>query len=400
MNARALLLCAAALAAPSVAAPAPHDVAARAVSKYMSLPVAGLRMLTLPDYGPTIALSAMFDAAGAFARPEWAAFASRVLDDYAGNSSSNAWAVLHSKSVPWGYSVGDDMGLFPIAYLSRALAAGTPYGRGDDWALAIAVAEQYVLGWPLRLADDVRTMSRNTTWTGEPTNNATLWSDDQFMGVALVARLARAPGVPPATARRYVDFAASQQVSFATYMQDASSGLYRHGYNYASGDLSCCNWGRANGWIMMAHAEVVEAVSAVAPSHPQLPALLSIWRRHAAGIAAVQVQGDGRFHQVLDVPTTYLETSVTAMTLYSLITGVLGGWLDSATFEPVIDGAWAGMAQAVAADGTVSGICTGTGIGTDVAFYEARPTDYTESAPGIGAVFRAAVSYASWLERA
>ena len=42
-------------------------------------------------------------------------------------------------------------------------------------------------------------------------------------------------------------------------------------------------------------------------------------------------------------------------------------------------------------------ICTGTGIGSDVAFYEARPTAYNVSAPGIGSVFRAAVAYSSWL---
>ena len=45
---------------------------------------------------------------------------------------------------------------------------------------------------------------------------------------------------------------------------------------------------------------------------------------------------DGRWHQVLDVESTFLETSVTAMTIYSLVEGVLNGWLDDATFRPVI----------------------------------------------------------------
>lgn len=148
---------------------------------------------------------------------------------------------------------------------------------------------------------------------------------------------------------------------------------------------------------MMSHAEVVQALATVDPAHPSLPAVLAIWRRHAAGLAALQAPGDGRFHQVLDDASTYLETSVTAMTLYSLATGVRGGWLDRATFAPVIEAAWAGLAAAVDADGTVTGICTGTGIGTDVAFYEARPTAYNISAPGLGSVFRAAVAYAAYL---
>jgi hypothetical protein len=175
----ALLLSAAlvgcALSRAIAAAPSPGDVAARAIGRYAALPVAGLRMLTLPDYGPSIALSAMYDAAGAFQRPDWAAFVSALLDGYSADPASNAYAVLHNVPVPWGYSVGDTMGLWPIAFLSRALAAGTPFGVGDDWELATVVAEKYVLGWPLRLGDAASTLSRNATWAAEPTNNATLW---------------------------------------------------------------------------------------------------------------------------------------------------------------------------------------------------------------------------------
>ena len=165
--------------------------------------------------------------------------------------------------------------------------------------------------------------------------------------------------------------------------QDKHSGLYRHGYNHADSHLSCCNWGRANGWVMMAHAEVTSAVAAVYPSHPALPELVRIWRAHASGLAALQAPGDGRWHEVLDVPSTYLETSVTAMTLYSMITGALGGFLDATALNSTIHAAWQGLARAVAADGTVSGICEGTPIGADVAFYEARKTEYNGSASGV-----------------
>jgi rhamnogalacturonyl hydrolase YesR len=85
------------------------------------------------------------------------------------------------------------------------------------------------------------------------------------------------------------------------------------------------------------------------------------------------------------------------MALYSLATGVRRGWLDRATFAPVIAAAWAGLNKAVDADGTVNGICEGTGIGTSVAFYEGRSTAYNVSAPGLGSVFRAAAAYALYL---
>ena len=212
------------------------------------------------------------------------------------------------------------------------------------------------------------------------------------MGVALLARAARAPGVPPAVALSFADFVAQQQVSFAAHMQDPADGLFFHGYNAFTNETSCCKWGRANGWVLMSHAEVALTLASVAPQHPLLPRVHDIWRAHAEGMRKSQA-ADGRWHQVLTEPTTYLETSVTNMALYSLVDGVKAGVLDRATFAPVIEGAWAGGAAQVQADGTVSGICAGTGIGSDVAFYQARPTDYADSDPGIGSVWRAALAY-------
>ena len=396
---RAPVVAAALLGASGLSTAAtPSDFAALVIARYQALPQnAGLKMMTLPDYGPSICLSAMYECGEVFGNSSWPSWASAIASAYAADPASNAWAVLHNKTVPWGYSVGDDMGLFPIVYLARALAGRVPYGVGDDWALASGVAEGYVLGWPLRLPDASRTISRAASWGTEPTNNSSLWDDDLFMGVALLSRMARAPGAPAAVAQKYANFLAEQHVAFAHYLQDGASGLYKHGYNHATGDLSCCAWGRANGWVMMSHAETAEALAAVDAAHPALPAVLAIWRAHAAGLARVQAPGDGRFHQVLDVPSTFLETSCTAMTLYSLATGVRRGWLDRATFAPVIDAAWAGLNKAVDADGTVTGICEGTGIGTSVAFYEARATAYNVSAPGLGSVFRAAAAYALYL---
>ena len=379
--------------------PTPAQLATSVIARYMALPLnASLKMADLPDYGPAIALSAMYEASAEFGNNVWPAWVSALLDKYMADPKSNAYAVLHNVSVPWGYSVGDDMGLFPIAYLSRAMHLRTPFGVGDDWKLVLAVCEQYVIGWPLRLADG--TISRKVGWG--PAGNGSgpavfLWQDDQFMGTALLARVARYPGAPQALARRYAAAAAAQQLQFAGYCQDPSSGLYRHGYNNGTGELSCCSWGRANGWVMMAHAEAAEALAEVDPASPALPLLLDVWRRQATGIARLQAAGDGRFHQVLDQPSTFLETSVTTMTLYSLATGVRGGFLDRATYAQVIEAAWAGLALAVDSDGTVNGICTGTGIGTDVAFYETRPTAYNVSAPGLGSVFRAATAYARYL---
>lgn len=154
-------------------------------------------------------------------------------------------------------------------------------------------------------------------------------------------------------------------------------------------------WGRANGWQSMSH---VEALSILPPTHPKYAAALAVFQDHAAALAAVQDPVDGRWHQVLDHPETYLETSVTAMNVYAFATGVLNGWLDKATFDPVVRKGWAGMAAQVASDGTVAGICEGTGVLTSVADYNARLTPYETSSPGLGGVFRAALAYDAYVQ--
>ena len=390
----------------AAAPPAPSDVAKRAIGALVSQPdpPGGVSSLHhLPDYGVAIAYSAMYDAMAAFPGQEWGAFLGARLDAFAADPASPAFAVLHNATVPWGYSVGDTTGLFPIAFLSRALHENNSDPASVDWALSLRVAERYVLGWPLRLPD--ATISRHAGWGKEPDGNASfLWQDDQFMGLALLSRLSRAAAVPAAARARYRDFVAAQHALFAAHCQDAATGLYKHGFNAATGDHSCCFWGRANGWVMMAHAEVALALAAAEPPHAALPAVLAVWRRHAAALAALQPPAgggggaDARFHQVLDDASTFHETSVTAMACYSLATGVLGGFLERAAFDGVLRAAWAGVAAAVdAATGQVAGICEGTGIGENVAFYEARRTEWIASSPGLGSVFRCAVAMEAYL---
>lgn len=359
------------------------------------------------SYGPGIMLDAMLEweimaealqarrLRGAPAFPSLKRFVDLVLDDFLKSNSSYAWKVLHGVSLPWGSAPGDEVGLFPISYLHRAELEGTGLG-GDDGRLADTVARLYVLPWPHRLPDG--TLARVFGWQGEPSSDLTLWGDDQFMGLTLAARLARA-GAPNAS--EYLDFAVKQALSFGARMADregtfpaplgTGDGLFFHGVDGTTGRPSCCKWGRANGWGMMAHAEVMAAIEEVRPDHPSRADVLSMYTDHATAMASFQ-SADGRWHQVVNETSTYLETSVTAMTVFSIATGITQGWLDKHTFQGVIDKAWPSLAAQVQPDGTVSGICMGTGIETSVAQYEKRPTAYNVSQPGLGSVWRAALA--------
>jgi len=141
----------------------------------------------------------------------------------------------------------------------------------------------------------------------------------------------------------------------------------------------------------MSHVEVLLALKNF-PDNPTFQPVLTLFQEHALGLSLLQ-DNDGRWHQVLDAPTTFLETSSTAMTLWSVITGVQEKWLDKATFSPIIEKAWQGLQKAIQSDGIVTGICEGTGVGPNVDWYNQRSTDYTKSSPGLGSVLRAIAAY-------
>ena len=102
------------------------------------------------------------------------------------------------------------------------------------------------------------------------------------------------------------------------------------------------------------------------------PRVLEIYRKHVAALAKHQ-SDDGSWRQVVDEPTSYRELTVTAMTTAALARGVARGWIDRATYEPIINRGWNAVAARVNADGTVKDVCSGTGAGPTKEYYLNRP---------------------------
>ena len=152
---------------------------------------------------------------------------------------------------------------------------------------------------------------------------------------------------------------------------------------------------------MTAHVEVLAALSSggagtAAPSK-EFAAALRIFQSHAAAIARVQ-SADGRWHNLLNDSSTWLETSGTAMFTHSMSVGVLNGWLQRAKYEPVLEKAWKGVSAAITTTGQVGGIIGGCGIQANAAAYNHSESSqngagYWSSSPGLGSVIRAAVSF-------
>lgn len=182
----------------------------------------------------------------------------------------------------------------------------------------------------------------------------------------------------------YFDDAVKQILQFSARMFVPGKNLYRHGWVQAMNPHPAFHWARANGWAIVAMTELLELLP---ENHPGRAAVLDQYRAHLAGLAAVQ-DGGGLWHQLLDRPDSYLETSASAMFVYAMLHGINRGWIDPKAYGAAASLGWNALTQKVNATGQVEGTCVGTGMGFDPMFYYYRPTSVL-AAHGYGPVLLA-----------
>jgi rhamnogalacturonyl hydrolase YesR len=240
------------------------------------------------------------------------------------------------------------------------------------------------------LADSIRfgqsRLADGTFCRPEPVVS-TIWGDDLFMSGAFMLRMARISGDPA-----WYDDVARQALQFKKYLLDEEAGIYKHGWFSPTKSPSGIFWCRANGWIIWATAEILAHLPA---DHPDYPAILEQFRSHMKHLVALQDQS-GLWHQVMDHPETYLETSGSAMYVLAMARGVRRGWLPESYTEYAVRG-WQGISGRISEDGIVRGICRGTPIGHTVQFYEDRQT-FDNDPRGLGAVIQAGIEMELLLE--
>ena len=255
----------------------------------------------------------------------------------------------------------DDAGAMAGAWMRAAMA---------DSSLKISpYIENYwkiVETTPVHLADG--TIARN-----RPHYNA-VWLDDMFMALPSMAVRSQYANDP-----KQLDDAANIATGFFKRMWIPEKNIFRHGYVEGAEHQPSMAWGRANGWAILTMSQLLDFLP---ESHPKRAEILDMFRKHAAGLA--ELQGiDGFWHQLLDRPETYEETSATAIFAYALAHGINQGWLDATTYGPVAQLAWEAVASKINDKGEVEDVCVGTGMGFDPAYYAYRPVS-VKAAHGYG----------------
>jgi rhamnogalacturonyl hydrolase YesR len=127
-------------------------------------------------------------------------------------------------------------------------------------------------------------------------------------------------------------------------------GLYRHS------PLTDAAWGRGNAFPALGLAL---ALSDFPRDHPAYEEMVAAFVQHMAALAPLQNE-DGFWLQVVDHPGAYAEFSATAMIGTAMLRGIRNGWLDTRTYQPIVERAWHAVLGSVGTGGVLLNVSEST----------------------------------------
>jgi len=244
----------------------------------------------------------------------------------------------------------DDCGSIGAAMIKTYLKNGN-----EDYLEVIQLIDDYISNKQFRLKDG--TLARNRP------QYQSIWADDLYMSVPFLANMGVLTGD-----NAYFDDAVKQILQMAERLYIPQMEIFDHGWNVTSGDYDPrFYWGRANGWTLMAMAELL---SVLPDEYKGRDEILHLYRSMIRSLANLQ-DGSGFWHNLLDKTDTYLETSCTAMFTFAIAKGINEGWI-SHVYGPVALTGWNAITTIIQENGAVDGTCEGTTFAHDNTYYYHR----------------------------
>ena len=268
----------------------------------------------------------------------------------------------------WNFKELDDCGA-----MGAAVVDVYQLDKKKEYKDYIDSAEYHIFNRQDRLEDGTlcRTFPRKMT----------VWADDAYMATSFLTQMGKFT-----KENKYFDEAAKQLINIDKYLWDSSKQLYYHCYytDLKRNGVAC--WGRANGWIMLSLADLIEAMP---ENHPKRNELIALLDKQIVGASRWQ-NANGMWNQLLDKADSYDESSVTAMFVYSIAKAVNNKWVD-ASYASIARTGWEVLKkQEITSDGRFTNVCVGTGISNDLPFYFNRPVGDNEK-HGLGLIIDTAV---------
>lgn len=254
----------------------------------------------------------------------------------------------------WGrtpdFEALDDCGSIGAAMIKTYLK-----DKNDDYLDLINKIADYISNGQFRLDDG--TLARHRP------QYKSVWSDDMYMSVPFLANM----GILTKE-NKYFDDAVKQVLQMADRLYIPGKELFDHGWSVTSGDYDPrFYWGRANGWTLMAMAELLDLLP---EDYRGREEILHLYRSMIRTLAGLQ-DGTGFWHNMLDKTDTFLETSCTAMITFAVAKGINEGWI-SHVYGPVALTGWNATESRVLLNGAVDGTCEATTFAHDNVYYYNR----------------------------
>lgn len=174
------------------------------------------------------------------------------------------------------------------------------------------------------------------------TNIPQIWSDIIYM-------------LPPflAAAGKY-DEAIKQIEGARSYLWNTDKKLLSHMWNCEKKEFVRKDfWGVGNGWSA---AGMTRVIFSLPDSMIEEKKKLIVYVKEIIDGCIAYMRADGLYHNIVDDPSSFIETNLSQMIAYSIYRGIKGGWIDK-SYMPKADKMRAAAHSKVDELGLVQGVC-------------------------------------------
>ncbi len=244
------------------------------------------------------------------------------------------------------------------AYLNEAIRwseslnykLGDRYRHADDHTRGQTYLGIYAFKKDKQVISATKAVYDSLLLSPKPGRQEWWWCDALFMSPPVLVRLAAATGD-----QKYNDFMSKMWWDTTDFLFDKQENLFYRDKSFferRSVNGKKIFWSRGNGWVMGGLVQVLEYLP---KSHPDYKRFEELYLKMAKKIATIQ-QADGLWRPNLADPAEYTnkETSGSGFFVFALAWGINHGYLDKATYLPVVEKGWKGLNEQVTVEGKLT----------------------------------------------
>lgn len=187
-----------------------------------------------------------------------------------------------------------------------------------------------------------------------------MWSDDTFMSCPFIVRLGNIK-----KDNYYYEEVIRQLLGFKKRLWMADEKIFSHIFFLDTNEPNNIPWGRGNGWV---YVSLSDALINIPDGFAGKDELMKLYLDYTEGIVKCQ-DPDGLWHQVLNRPDSYQETSCTGMFMLGLSRGVNNGWISRDYIENIKRAYFGLIDKKIGSDGNVYDVCMGSSNSKNVEYY-------------------------------